>query len=193
MAAPTLQAAIDELDRSGSVRVGSRRGGLLLAVLGALLFTAVSAWLLAGFFVEPSWWAVPRLLAGGVGVLFFGIIGVPTLLWRWATAQRSITVTTQGLALAGGSRIAWQHVRSAKLATVFGQRFAVLLPRDEPDAQAGLTPLARLLARWNGWLLREASPIALPAQVELAPDALLQLVQHARRRGGHLPPLPDRR
>lgn len=181
-------AAITELERTGRAVVRSRTGGVALALLGAVAFTAAGAALVALWLVEPSWPQVPGLVAGAAGVLFFGVVGVPTLVWRWATAARSITITADEATLAGGSRMRWALVRSARVASVMGQRFVVLLPRDEPDALRGLSPLVRVLSRWNGRLLGEPAAVALPVQVALSPAALLRLVQHARRRGGHLRP-----
>lgn len=186
--ARTAEAAIDELERTGRVAVRSEAGGIALVLLGSLAFAAFGALLVVPWLSEPSWMAVPAFLLGSVSFGFFGVYGVPTLIWRWATASRSIVVTPDGAELAGGSRVRWAHVRSARLMTLVGQRFAVLLPRPErvPDQLRALSPPARRGAVLNGWLLRERAPVALPTQLELSPAELLRLVQHARRLGGHL-------
>jgi hypothetical protein len=186
--ARTADAAIEELERSGRVVVRAVVGGIAAAVVGALVFAAIGALLIAGWVSEPSWAAVPAALLGAVALGFFGLLGVPVLVARWATASRAVVLTADGAMLGGGSRVQWAHVRSARLETLLGQRFAVLLPREEHVAdQLRALPLpARLGALLNGRLLREPAPVALPAQLELSPAELLRVVQRARRLGGHL-------
>lgn len=182
------EALIAELELTGRAVVRARRDGLWLAILGALGFTAIGGLLLAGWIEDPGWTTAHLLLVGGAAVLFFGVVGVPTLVWRSATASRSLVVTAEALELADGSIVRWPDVRSAKVVSVLGQRIAVLLPRSEriDEHRRRLRPVARLLAALNGAVLRERSPVALPAQLQLAPAELLRLVQHARRLGGHL-------
>ncbi|WP_405219580.1 hypothetical protein [Agrococcus sp. Ld7] len=186
--AVTADGAIEELERTGRVVVRAAVGGIAAAILGALGFAAIGALLIWPWLSEPNWEATPAAVIGSAALIFFGVIGVPTLVWRWATASRSIVLTSEGAVLAGGSRVRWSHVRFARLMTILGQRFTVLLPRAEraADQLRGLPPIARLGAVLNGWLVRERAPVALPTQLELPAAELLRLVQHARRLGGHL-------
>lgn len=178
--------ALAAFERTGRVVVRTRRGGMALALLGALVFTAVSALLMVPWLSDPSWRAAPALVVGAAGIGFFGAVGVPTLIWRWATAARSLTITTEDVAFASGHRMRWSSVRSARLATIAGQRFVVLLPRRDPAALADLSLPGRWLAWSNGRLLHESAAVALPTQLEIGPGALLRIVQRARRLGGQL-------
>lgn len=179
--------AAAELRRAGATTVRASRAGIGWALAGSIAFAAAGAALLVGAVVAGSAAGIPAALVGAAAVLFFGVVGVPVLVHRAATADRAVRLDRHGVVLGDGSRAAWSAVRSARLETLLGQRF-VVLRLDGPHAAAGLRPPQRLLARWNEGLLRrrhDARPgrwaLALPTQLERSPAELLQLVQAARR------------
>ena len=139
--APSWQ---DELERTGEVvlRMRRRRSALLL-VLCALLALA-GGWLV--FAVSGP----AATIAGSVGLVVFGLLGVPAFA-RTVLSGRPYVIVTRDVVRAGSAEIAWRDVLEVRLWTyqIRGSTLVHVMLVYEEDAAtrvaATVSPLRRRL------------------------------------------------
>lgn len=120
----TIEAWDQELVTQGSVQLRNDARKLSLAFIGCVVFAFIGLVILLG---DPSG---GEIVFGGLAVLFFGVIGVPVLIWRIATGSPRVTVTREGVSVGNKTGVAWSDVEEVIGLKVNGARMLALRMRD---------------------------------------------------------------
>lgn len=138
LATPNQHRWEEQLLTQGRTVISTSVGRLVLALVGALLFTLIGL----GMLTSDS---VIAKIGGGLCVLFFGVIGIPSLIWQMARRVKAV-VTLEGVGL-GKDFVSWREVFAVALWEHPGGRVCMLTLTDEGAARqmAEASPAMRLL------------------------------------------------
>lgn len=120
VSADTYQA---RLARGEEIVLTQPRGRMLLFFLGCLVFTLIGLGMMAGGE------GIMVKVAGGAAVLFFGVLGLPSMLLKAVRPTPQLKVSAEkGVWLRQGdaSWLPWQQIRGVALGTVSGQQMVAL-------------------------------------------------------------------
>lgn len=121
----TIEAWDQELVMQGSVRLRNDPRKLTLALIGCVLFAFIGIAILFG---DASGGVV---FVGVLAILFFGVLGIPVLIWRIATGSPRVTVTREGVTVGNKTGVAWSDVEEVVGLKVSGARSIALRMREE--------------------------------------------------------------
>lgn len=149
------------------------RGRSILLLVGALLFVLVGVFLIGSGEVVSG-------VVGWLCVLFFGVLGVPILLWRSLRPTVELKVhRDRGVWLRQGdaSWVPWAAIRQIGIVNLQRQDIVVLVvdPMVHARRLAASRGAARSLHRVNAGLIGQDA-LAVPSPLTIRPPALVQLL-----------------
>jgi hypothetical protein len=163
--------AIENATSSATSYQSSNRRTILLAI-GAVAFVAASAWVLVS---HPS---VKAVIAGGVGVPFFGLCAV---LWTSRLVRRrpELVLTDEGLTHVTSGHISWAEIDHVRVREIkvrgTSQRVIEIILRDPASYLARVSIMTRLTAAANrrfGFSPVNISAVSLPVSLETVLESM---------------------
>ena len=120
--------------------------------IGSIVFVAMSMWIISfsSDYAQPK--AALMVTAGILGIIFFAVIGVLTLL-KLFYSRPGVVFTSEGFidntSYAGGFLIKWSDVKDIKVTQVMNQKFASVILNNPEDYLARMSGLKKFVAMRN--------------------------------------------
>ncbi len=177
----SVDAYRTQLARDGEITFTQSRGKMFFFLLGSLAFAVV------GLVMAIGDGGLAVRLVGWVAVLFFGVIGIPTLLLKVVRPTPQLTVSAdRGVWLAQGdaSWVAWRDIHEVGLGEIQGQEMVALMVSPELYEQrfAESSVAGRGLAAANERVVG-GTALVIPSGLPLRPVTLAEWLgtEHAER------------
>lgn len=158
----------------GSIAFPSSRTKMSLGLLGCLAFSAVGIWMILQGGVVPT-------VIGSLSIAFFGVVGVPIILWRWITRKPVVRIDREGVS-SGERRARWADIEGFWVWSLSGSAVVVVQLRPEAanNLRAHTHPARRWLEDMNQRLVGP-STISLPSGNGFDPEAMAAWLNSLRQ------------